>query len=175
MSIDLLRRAARPTRRRLHEVSQRVPELIRPYLERLAERFLDPAYNMTRIRREAGATDWHGKIFRTELGFSPDELRRALRVEVAIWLMRETSLSLEKIARLVGYDSLRSLESLFKKTCQFAPSKGRPHLRQVREEYRTLGDELRGWYFWVRYHRGELTSDDFARAAAYLERRFDPF
>jgi transcriptional regulator GlxA family with amidase domain len=170
----LLRRAAEPTRRRLLAVTGRVHVQIRPFLEKLSERFLDPSYTVDQIRREAGATDWHVRLFGQELGIPPGELRGALRVEVTTCLLRETSLPLEKISRLVGYDSLRALQGLFRRSCQFTPSKGRTYLRQVRAEYRELGDEIRGWYFWVRLHRGELEAEDFDRAAAYLLRRFDP-
>lgn len=170
----LLRRAAEPTRRRLRAVTGRVHVQIRPFLEKLSERFLDPTYTVDQIRREAGATDWHVRRFGKELGIPPGELRMALRVEVTTWLLRETSLSLEKISRLVGYDSLRALQWLFRRSCHFTPSQGRSYLRQVRPELRELGDELRGWYFWVRLHRGELEAEDFDRAAAYLLRRFGP-
>lgn len=170
----LLHQAMWPTIWRIRELAKRAPEEIRLLLEKIAERFNDPAYRVHHILREAGATDWHGRIFRLELGISPGKLVLELRVETALWLLRESSLPVEAIARLVGYESLRGLELLFEKTCGFAPSEARPHLRRVASEHRSRGDELRSWYFWVRLHRDEIEADEYLGALAYLDDRFLP-
>jgi hypothetical protein len=163
-----------PTLRRIHELAGRVSDKIRPLLLKIAERFHEPGPErlVHRIMREIGATDWHGKIFRLELGLTPNDLVLELRVEVALWLLRETSLPVEGIARLVGYRSQRSLQLLFKNACGFTPSKARAHLRLVAEELRPLGDELLSWYFWVRYHLDEIETEEYLRAVTYLDRRF---
>jgi AraC-like DNA-binding protein len=174
MSDDLLRRATRPTLRRIRELCERVPEAIRPLLEKIAERFNDPTFSGFQILRAAGASDWHGKLFKKELGIAPWQLVLELRAEVTLWLLRETPLSVEDIALIVGYGSESSLRKLLRRTCGFSPAEGRSHLRQVVREYRDQGDELMSWYFWVRYHRGEVEVDEFRGALTYLERRFGP-
>jgi AraC-like DNA-binding protein len=143
-------------------------------LEKIGERFHDPVCSEMQILREAGANRRHKKLFWKELGIQPWELVQELRTEVTLWLLRETDLSVEEIARLVGRGSEESLRELLRKTCGFSPEEGRTHLRQVVPEFRDQGDELLSWFFWVRYHRGEVKTEEYRSAVVYLERRFGP-
>ena len=114
------------------------------------------------------------KLFQRELGVTPRDLIRECRLEIAMVVLRDTALTVKDVADLLGYGSQRPLERLFRKFCDFTPSQARRHLRRVRPEHRAKGLELLSWYFWVRYHRGEVEAQEFEDARSYHAERFGP-
>jgi AraC-like DNA-binding protein len=170
----LLRRALGPTVRRVRKLAERCPEEFRPFIESIAERFYESGHPIFQIRREAGATEWHGKRLTKELGVAPGELRDFIRVEVILWLLRETPLPVAAIALLVGFENERSLRKLIGRKCGMTPGRLRRHLRRVRREYRELGDESLSWHLRVRYNRGEAEKADLAAVLTFLRGRFGP-
>lgn len=167
-------RALRPTVRRLHGVAEGLPESFRRLIEKIAERFFLPGYLMFRIRREAGLTDWDATVFAREIGMGPWHLILLCRVEVALWLLRETSLTVAAIAPLVGYANEGGLRKLFQRMCGVTPAQARRYLRRVPREHRAFGDEALSWSLRVRFHRGEVDAAELGRVLSYLEGRFDP-
>ena len=170
----LLRRAAQPTRDRLEALAEHVPEEIHPLLRAIGAHFCDFEYSLTRIQREAGATEWHAKLLGRELGMTPSDLRRECRVEAASLLLRDTSLSIDEIACLVGYRGKRGLEKLFAALVGLTPSELRLRLCRLGRADQQLLEVLFSWSFRVREHRGELEAADFRDFQDFLGSRFDP-
>lgn len=172
MSDDLLHRALRPTLRRLGELAGSVSEEVRPLLEKAGEHICDPGCLIFQIQREAGATDWHVQMLKREVGLTLGELLRLCRLDVILWLLRSSRLSVSQIARLVGYVDARAMRKFVRGACGFTPAEARRPLCRVRPEFRALGEELVSWYFCVRFHRGEVGAEELRRAFAYLKGRF---
>ena len=170
----LLQRAAQPTRDRLEKLAKNVPAEIRPLLNMLGVHFCDSKYTMTRIGREAEATEWHVKLFGRELGMTPSDLRRECRMETTSLLLRDTSLGIDEIACLVGYKGKRGLEKLFEALVGLTPSELRLRLCRLGREDQQLLEVLFSWYFRVRYYRGDLEDAEFRNFQLFLESRFDP-
>lgn len=171
---ELHRRALRPTVRRLRDLAERLTEEIRPLLEKIAERFFIPGYLMFQIRREAGSTEWHVKLFVRQVGMPPWHLVLLCRIEVALWLLRETSLTVAAIAPLVGYADENGLRKLFRNWCDLTPAQARRYLRKVDRQRRGAGDEALSWSLRVRFHRGEVDSAEMDAVQSYLRSRFSP-
>ncbi len=169
---DLKERGVEWIRERIGRLAERVPRRVRALLEKIAVHFCEPGYRLFQMRYEAAANDWHVTLFKRALGLAPKAFALECRVMLALWLLRETSLSVKEIAGKVGFKHERTLRKRFHRRCGLSPSSARNHLRQVRPEHRALGDELLGWGFWVRHHRGELDVEDLRAALGYLENRF---
>lgn len=141
----------------------------------IGESFWDPVYTVRRMRDRAEANDWHIRLFHRELGLTPRDLVRECRLAMAAQLLRDTSLSAYKVARLVGYESERALRKLFQPLSGVPPSHARIYLRQVPPHQRPLFDQLFRWSFQAAFLRGELEARHFSAALAYFEGRFGPF
>lgn len=169
---DLRERGVKWIRQSIRRLTARVPDPVRALLEKIAVHFCDTACLVYLMRREVGATDWHLQLFKKELGIKPKAFVLACRLSLALWLLRESPLTVEAVARKVGFETEGALRKRFRLLCGISPSSARSYLRRVRDEHRALGDKLLGWSFWVRHHRGELEIEDFQAALTYLEDRF---
>lgn len=166
--------AARPARERIRRLALITPEKTHPLLEQISLSFYKPKDKMSMIRRRANASDWHCRVFRREIGLTPGDLLRACRLDMAIPVLRETTMTTRRIARLVGYRSTRPLEKQIRASWDCSPKQFRERLREVHPDHRAQTDELLSWYFWVRYRRGDIESSDWISTLRYIHGRFRP-
>jgi AraC-like DNA-binding protein len=83
------------------------------------------AANLTvaRLAERAGCSEGHlHRAFRTRTGLTPMQYLARLRIETALHLMREGSLPLGRIARLVGFSDPLYFSRVFRKCTGRAPS-----------------------------------------------------
>jgi CheY-like chemotaxis protein len=71
-----------------------------------------------------------GQVFRTRLGVSVFAYVRALRLERASALLRDTALDVRDIAQLVGFQNAGSFTTAFRETTGSTPTAFRARLRQ---------------------------------------------
>lgn len=169
---EQLRIAMQPTRERLDKIAQRTSEPVRNLLLSIAANYCASDCRVYKLCREATMKDQHLKWFRREIGISPKRLIQECQRETSSVLLRDTELNIRPIALLIGFQCASSLRRIYRDLAGISPTEMRRCLRGVVPELQTLGDELRGWYFLVREHRGELTSTDYADAVAYHKNRF---
>lgn len=169
MSTDeKLRRAKQPTVDRLLELADRTSSEVKALLEAIARRFCDTTGLAYKIRREAKATEWHVQLLKQELGITMGDLIQQCRKDTSSILMRDTSLSVETIAKLVGYETYDGFRKCHKLLTGLTPSAMKARLRKIPHEQRALVDDLMSWYFWVRHYRGELGAAQFDEALTFL-------
>lgn len=167
---ELLNAAARPTLDKLAELAEATSDKVSALLVAIQAHYYDKDVKVYKLCRQAEATDWHMTLFRRELGLSPRALIRECRMETAMRLLRDTPLTIPRIAKLVGYTD-RSLQLLCEALRDMPPSDLRDWLRRVDRQLRDLVDGLFSWYFRVRYHRGEIESAELDHALSYLKDR----
>jgi AraC-like DNA-binding protein len=117
----VLQQALERIRDRLADLAERVSPPVEALLLAVGRHFNDSDYSATRIRREAGATEYETKLFKKELGLALGAFVLECRLELALWLFRNTPLRVEDVARVVGYRSTRGLEMLFEGLCGIPP------------------------------------------------------
>lgn len=166
---NLLKCALQPTLARIQRLAEGVSETLRPFLLELAGHICSSRVSMTKIRRKVGASEYIVRLFRRELGLGPMEFLRECRLEISMWLLRESSLTVAEVAAFTGYGTQRALEKIYEQSCGLSPAQASKLFSQVPAELRLVTDELFSWYFWVKHHRGELGTPELLDAQAYLE------
>lgn len=127
-----LKDAARPTLERIRADSERVSPKLKPFLDTIRERLLEPGFNVTalwrqhRIRNKSGAAYFH------ELGTTPAKYLNDARMDVAAYLLVSTHYQLWRVAGLLGV-SVRTLGRRFK-----------DRHGQTPEDYRRSGSVVSG-------------------------------
>jgi AraC-like DNA-binding protein len=100
-----------------------------------ARRFMDECYdrplNLTEISREACLSRYHFlRRFRDTFETTPHQYLIKKRIEKAKWLLRVRTLSVTDICFEVGFESLGSFSSLFRKRVGDAPANYRRRERE---------------------------------------------
>lgn len=171
---EKLRRAKQPTVERLHELAEGTSSHVKNLLKVIARRFCDADALAYKIRREAKATEWHTQLFKRELGITMGDLIQQCRKDTSSILMRDTSLSMEKVAQLVGFETYDGFRRCHKAQTGLTPLKMKEYLRKVPRAQQPLVDDFLSWYFWVRHYRDELTVAHCSAGLAFLRGHSDP-
>ncbi len=167
---EQLRRAARPTLEKIDGLAKGASEAMKTLLAELRKNLFTRRYTVTKLRKAIGASRWITPVFRTTVGLTPWRFIRESRLLTAARLLRDTSISVERIGLLVGYESCSAFQRAFVRWCGLCPSEFRDHAQEVREEMRRLPDDVLSWSFWDRYRRGELTAGERRVLLRYLEK-----
>ncbi|MCB9685192.1 MAG: DNA-3-methyladenine glycosylase 2 family protein [Alphaproteobacteria bacterium] len=78
------------------------------------------------LATELGVSERHlRRVFGEELGVSPRDLLASRRVALAAWLLAETALDVEEVARASGFASARTFREAFRARTGRAPSEAR--------------------------------------------------
>jgi transcriptional regulator GlxA family with amidase domain len=92
--------------------------------------FLDEPVSLEECAVEAGLSPWHAlRAFRAAFGETPKEFHTRLRLDRAKHLLTTTSHSVTEVCFDVGFSSLGTFSTLFRKRVGYSPNEFR---RQVR-------------------------------------------
>jgi AraC-like DNA-binding protein len=91
------------------------------YARLFIEKYYDTNITLNKIAEKACFSKFHFiKLFRLSYGLTPHQYLAAIRIAKAKQLLRSTSVT--KTCSLVGFDSVTSFSSLFKKNTGISPS-----------------------------------------------------
>jgi tetratricopeptide (TPR) repeat protein len=131
----LLLEAALETFAEIEVDVNRLPPDLRPFLEEVLQRFLEPGFGPHSLPLPEG---WRGseavEPLRARLG---EPVRRYIawaRIEIAARLLRDTELSVASVANLVGYSDPPSFRKAFKRRYRTPPSRFRAIVRATQRE-----------------------------------------
>ena len=166
---ELLCAAAAATRERLAELTAGRSLTTRAALVQIRRHFYDPGYQVTDVKRKLGVSSWFLTTFRIELGITPWRLIQECRMETAATLLRRTSLPVDEISFLVGYEATVSFQRLCKRWCGLPPSQLRCWLRRTKDRSAALPADVLSWRFWQRQERRELAAEELRAVVDALE------
>ena len=119
---DFLIREARTTLEALAAATARAPRELRPLLAKIRENLFEPGFTVAELERQLGLVDNELLVhFHRAMGITPARYLRQARLETAARLLRNTPLTTEAIAWLVGYSDSRALRRAFKKWSGYRP------------------------------------------------------
>ncbi len=168
-----LRRAARPTLEKIEELAKDASEGMEVLLTEILKNLFTLRYTVTKLRNAVGASRWIFTSFHRAVGLTPWRFIREGRLLTAARLLRDTSISVEEIGLLVGYESFSSFQRAFDRWCGLYPSVFRDFAQDVREEMQELPDDVLSWSFWDRFHRDDLTAEELRALLRFLEKVYD--
>ena len=93
------------------------------------------------------------------------------RMETAMRMLRDSTLPVEEVALLVGYD-VRSLQRQSRAWCGLSPSTLRGLARRRRQLLSSC-DEAFSWYFWRRFCLGLLSEEELQPVIECLQAVYD--
>ena len=166
-----LEEAARPSRKILDQLSRGTSRTVKAMLSEIGKNFFRPRYSVGELKKKLRLNFRHVRRFRAATGVSPSRLIRECRMEAGMRLLRDSLLTVEEIAILIGYDSERSLERLCLRWCGLTPSRLRTQMRRFKTELVALPEDVFSWYFWELYRCHGLSDVELAPVIEYLERR----
>ena len=109
---------AKPTTKK--ELARRV-ERARQFM---LQAYGDSGLNLERIAKEACLSSFHLiRVFKTLNGATPMQYLTAVRLEAALRLLRDTTMTATEIAALVGFSNRAAFSRAFSRHHGFAPSK----------------------------------------------------
>lgn len=95
------------------------------------ERHLQDSLTIERLARIAGLSPYHFiRAFRGETGTTPHQYVRQRRLERAKHLLATTPMSVTEVCEAVGFESLGSFSSLFRRTTGKSPAAYRTSRRR---------------------------------------------
>jgi AraC family transcriptional regulator len=95
----------------------------------LLEVHLDEDFNLTRLAREVGLSEFHFcRLFKKATGFTPSRYFIRMRMEKARRLLRETAKSIIDVGLDVGYSSPSHFTQIFRREVGVTPSNYRNRL-----------------------------------------------
>lgn len=115
-------REARPTLEAVSAAAAAAPQALQPLFGKIRESLFDADFTVAALQRELGLTDdvlWVD--FHRVTGMSVARYVQHARLETAARLLRNTPLSAESVAWLVGYSDARALRRAFKKWSGYGP------------------------------------------------------
>jgi AraC-like DNA-binding protein len=102
------------------------PSRISMLLSRISSNPGDPELTMKQLSEETGLSRFSiHRIFKAELGVSPKKYIDSLRLRKSMELLRESSMNIDEIARLVGFANANYFAKFFRKKTSFSPSQFR--------------------------------------------------
>lgn len=160
MGVDLVaaakRSAAAPVLKRIRRDRQQAPKKLKPLLEYLEQHLFESDLNVERLRRachirDRSVTTYFGEVFGDTLKLYIE----TCRLETAARLLRDSTLTVSQIAKLVGYSALSVFSRAFDRWAGQRP-------REYRQQ--SLGqnpppsteDDLLSSRFWRRAVLGQL-------------------
>lgn len=168
---ELLDKAAQPSVTIIERLSEGTSRVVQAMLSEIRKNFYAPRYTVGKVKKKLGVNFRHIRLFRAATGLSPARLIRECRMETGMRLLRDTLLTIEEIAILIGYDSERSLERLCRRWCGVAPSDLRIQMRHIKKELLELPEDVFSWYYWEQYHCNALSDAELRPVIEYLERQ----
>lgn len=166
---EVLRRAARPTIEEIDRMIASSSRGLEPVLAEIRDHFYDPGYTAKELQEAVGMSNWLYEKFRGEVGLTPWKFIQECRMELALRLLRDTSLYVKDIASFVGYEDFPPFNGLCRRWCRLTPAGLREHLRKVRDLLRTLPEDVFSYRYYRRTVSGELSPEEVRRMARYLE------
>ncbi len=170
---DHLRRAAQSTFDKLDQLQQDASDTMLRLLTELRQNLFAPGYKMTELQEAIGASRWITATFRAAVGLTPWRFLQEARLLTAATLLRDTSISVEEIALLVGYEYLFTFQRAFEGWCGLSPSVFRAYAQKVRQELIRLPDDVLSWAYQQRFERGELTEEELGVLLRHLEEIYE--
>jgi len=117
-----LRQEAQPTLAALATAAAGAPKELRPLLAKVRQNLFEPGFTVAKLRRELGLADKELLVlFHHVMGITPSRYLQQARLETAARLLRNTPLSTEAVAWLVGYSDSRALRRAFKSWSGYGP------------------------------------------------------
>lgn len=168
-TIEVLRRAAQPTIEAIDRLIASCSRSLKPVLAEIRDHFYDPGYTAKDLQAAVGMSNWLYEKFRGEVGLTPWKFIQECRMELALRLLRDTSLYVKDVASFVGYEEFPPLERLCRRWCRLTPARLRDHLRDRRELLRTLPEDVFSYRYYRRAVSGDLDSAEARRMMRYLE------
>ncbi len=136
----------------------------------IGRRFYEPGLTVAKLKHAVRATNRLFTAFRLGVGLTPWRLVQESRMELALRLLADTSIPVEQIAYLVGYEAFSPFIRLTRRWCGLSPAPFRDELRRLRTLLAELPPEVFTWHFWERCRRGELTTEEVRRLIRHIER-----
>jgi AraC-like DNA-binding protein len=168
MSFDMEERlhlAVRPTVELLERIAEGSSRRARWVLDAISRGFHEPGYSVARLKNALSVNDRNLTEFALEMGIAAGQLIIECRMEAAFRLFRDTLLTVDQIAYLVGYNSRRTFEVACRRWCGLPPAELRARLRRGWPRLSALPEEVFSWHFAVRYERGEVSDAERGRVA----------
>lgn len=168
MSLDMeetLRLAVQPTVEKLERIARGSSRMARWVLGAIARGFYEPGYTLSRLKAALTINDRNLKEVTIEIGIASGQLITECRMEAAFRLLRDTLLTVDEVAFLVGYNSRRSFELACRRWCGLPPAELRTCVRREWPRLSSMPEDVFSWHFAVRHERGELSSADLALVA----------
>ena len=157
--------AARPIVGMLDRLVQEAPYVLKPLLREVRDSFHLSGYKVDDLRQSTQANDWRMRQLQEHLGLPAIDLLQELRMELAMRLLRDTSRSVRKVAKAMGYQSARAFRKLSGDWCGLPPSRLRRRLKAIADTLQSLPEEAFSWFFLDRCRRGRGPAGDPASGA----------
>lgn len=104
--------AARATLERIHADAEQASSKLRPFLDTIGRRLLDPSFNVAALWRDHGVRDKSAAAWFHEIGTTPGKYISDARMDVAAQLLAATRCHLWRVADMIGVSS-RTLQRRF--------------------------------------------------------------
>lgn len=166
---EVLRRAAQPT---VESIDRRIASSsrsLKPVLAEIRDHFYDPGYTAKDLQKALGMSNWLYEKFRAELGLTPWKFIQECRMELALRLLRDTTLFVKDIGTFLGYEDFTNFRRLSLRWCRLTPAHMREQLRKVRELLRILPEDVFSYHYYLRAVSGELSREEVRQMVRYLE------
>ena len=156
---DVVMRAAQPTIAGLATMEEEAPEKLKPILAQIGQSFYQPGYTVEKLKRQVKCSNWLFTQFRLAFDLTPWTLIQECRMEMAARLLLDTSIPVEEVALLVGYEDFCSFHRLCLDWCALTPAVFRRCLRKVKPLLRELPEDVLSWRFSESCRRGTVPQD----------------
>ena len=166
---EALRRATEPIRNDIDELIDRLPKSLEDVLIEIRDHFYDPGYTAQDLQEAVGKSNWLYTRFRQLVGLTPWKFIQECRMELALRLLRDTSLYVKDVSTYVGYEDFASFMRLSLKWCRLTPAQLRAQLRERKGALRALPENVFSYGYYQRAVSGQLSPEEARQLILYLE------
>ncbi len=164
--------AAKPVYEQLDRMESQAGGLLKQVVIKVRDNLFTQKYTIARLLAAIGVSRSVVQSFRARFGMTPRAFIYEARMSTTARLLRDTTLPVEEIAFLVGYE-MAALGRAFKRWCALAPTQFRTYAQKLGEPLRQLPDDVWSPEFWERSCEGQLNRDELLAMIRHYETAYD--
>jgi transcriptional regulator GlxA family with amidase domain len=167
----VLEQAVQPTLDTLLRLEKRLSRSCRSIMAQIRAHLIEPEYSVEKLLKDVGAglSNWPRSAFKAALDITPWRLIQEGRLEVAAWLLRNTSWRVGDIVVFVGWVDMASFANLFRSWCRMSSTHFRERTTAAEKRAGSIPRHVFSWYFWRRFRRQELSLEEARELLDYFE------
>lgn len=173
----ILERALRPILAHIADLETQVPPSVKRVLVQIRLNLVEPGFTVAELQRNLGSSgnNWRLAEFKAAVGLAVWAFIQQARLAAAAWMLGYTTVRVEDVVTLVGYEDTSSFTRLFKSWTGLTPGEFRAWARKTRRQGCPIPEEIFNWFYSYRCARfTELPREHIRGLVVLLEKRYGP-